>query len=231
MIITIDGPSGSGKSSVAKELAKFLGYTFFDTGAMYRSLTLHLLNCKVASTDHSAVEEHLKDFNFTIKSRQGVKHYFLDNKDVTDAIRSSEVTLNVSAYSAILQVREQLVKLQQEVSVGVNAVFEGRDMGTVVFPEADLKVFLEADPIERAKRRYEEIVAKDSSQKDKVTVEEIHNAINKRDSFDKNREASPLKQAEDAHLINTTHYSIGEVVQKILEIKESNTLEKKLSKS
>lgn len=221
MIITIDGPIATGKSTIAKALARELGYIYFDTGAMYRCLTYAILKNHINPDDTAQLANFLNSFRFDIKIKQGEKHYFVDNEDITDKIRKEEVTANVSKISAIKEVREKLVSLQQKCAVGVNAVFEGRDMGTVVFPNAPLKIFLTGRPEVRAKRRYDELKAKFPDETQDLTLQQTLDEISKRDAYDSTREISPLKQAPDAYVVDTSDLSIEDIVMQILEHKDA----------
>lgn len=221
MIITIDGPIATGKSSVAKKLAEELGYIYFDTGAMYRGLTWLSLKKNINPEDPAQVAELLKDFLFEIKIKRGERRYWVNKEDVTEQIRGELVTSSVSKIAANPAVREKLVSMQREFSTGVNAVFEGRDMGTVVFPHADLKIFLTGRPEVRAKRRFEELKAKFPDECKDLSIEKAKEDIARRDNFDSTRETSPLRQAEDACIVDTSDVSIDEVVMKILELKDS----------
>lgn len=221
MIITIDGPIATGKSTIAKALAKELGYIYFDTGAMYRCLTYGILRDKVDIHNPQALVQFLKNFTFDIKIKLGEKRYYVDHEDVTEKIRNAEVTASVSKVSAIREVREKLVAMQRQFAIGVNAVFEGRDMGTVVFPNAQIKVFLTGRPEVRAKRRFEELRAKFPEEMKHLTLEQTIDEINKRDAYDMNREISPLKQAEDALVLDTSDLSIADIVFHILEFKDT----------
>lgn len=214
MKITIDGPAGTGKTTVAKKVAEKLGFSYFDTGAMYRAVTYKILQEKISLSDKKQLLPFLENFQFQIKTEKQQKRYFVEKEDVTEVIRSATVTKNVSKVSALPEVREAIVKMQREFAKTGNAVFEGRDMGTVVFPKAELKIFLTARPAVRAERRYLEIKHKIGS----YTQEEIMKDILERDHYDTHREISPLKQAEDAHLIDTSDLSIDEVVEKIVSL-------------
>lgn len=221
MIITIDGPIATGKSTIAKELARDIGFIYFDTGAMYRCITYGIIKHKINADDPAVLADFLKTFNFEIKVKHGERFYYVEGEDVTLQIRGAEVTSNVSRISAIPAVREKLVALQRELSIGVNAVFEGRDMGTVVFPNAQLKIFLTGRPEVRAKRRYDEYIAKFPDEASTMTLEKMLEDINARDKYDMEREASPLRQAEDACVVDTSDVSIEEVILKILEFKDT----------
>lgn len=220
MIVTIDGPIATGKSSIAKKLAEKLGFIFFDTGAMYRCLTYALIVNKIDSDNLKALQAFLPSFTFEIKIRKGEKRYIYKEEDVTEKIRGETVTNLVSKVSALKPVREKLIALQRELSSGVNAIFEGRDLGTVVFPHAELKVFLTGRPEVRALRRYEELRARFPKETEKLTVEQTLIDINKRDTLDTTRELSPLRKAEDAFIIDTSDLSVDEIVDKILEFHE-----------
>lgn len=221
MIITIDGPIATGKSTLAKKLAHEIGYIYFDTGAMYRCLTYGILKRKVNIEDAQELDEFLKDFKFEIKIKHGERFYYADGEDVTDKIRMGEVTSNVSKISAKKAVRDKLVTIQRELADGVNAVFEGRDMGTVVFPNAQLKIFLTGRADVRAKRRFDELRMKFPKETQDLTFEKILEDINQRDTYDTQREISPLKQADDALIIDTSDLTLDEIVLKILEFKDT----------
>lgn len=221
MIITIDGSIGTGKSTIAKKLATDIGFIFFDTGAMYRCLTYGVQKKKVNIDDPQALAAFLKDFTFEIKVKRGDRFYFVDNEDITLKIRGIEVTSEVSKVSAIPAVRDKLVALQREWAVGVNAVFEGRDMGTVVFPDAQLKLFLTGRPEVRAARRLAELKQKFPEEAANLTLEKMIVEINERDEADSKREIAPLKQADDACVIDTSDMTIDEIILKILEYKDS----------
>lgn len=214
MIITIDGPSGTGKSTVAKGVAKRLAFAFFDTGAMYRAVTWCFLQKKIPIDDEPLIEKFLKGFTFRIEEKKGHKRYFVDHADVTEEIRSREVTGRVSAVSAIPAVRRKVWEIQRRFGETGNAVFEGRDMGSTVFPKADLKVFLTARPEIRAERRYKELAEKDVH----CTYEEILREIVLRDEADSTRTLSPLIKPADAIEIDTSDLTAEEVINKIINL-------------
>lgn len=221
MIITIDGPVATGKSTLAKKLAAAIGYIYYDTGAMYRALTYAILKNGIDIDNQDQLNNYLKDFDFTIKVRRGERYYYVGEEDVTDKIRQADVTSQVSRISANARVREKLVELQRELGVGVNAVFEGRDMGTVVFPDADLKLFLTGRPEVRAKRRYDELKAKYPVESKDLTLEMAMQDLLRRDEYDSTRATSPLKKADDAYEIDTSDLPPDELIYKILEIKDT----------
>jgi cytidylate kinase len=221
MIITIDGPIATGKSTIAKALAREIGFIYFDTGAMYRCLTYGILKNKIDYKNLEQLKNYLQTFEFDIKLKQGNKHYIVEGEDVTDKIRMEQVTASVSQVSAIKEIRMKLVALQRQLAIGVNAVFEGRDMGSVVFPEAQVKIFLTGRPEVRAQRRLDELKAKFPKETESLTLEQVLDDINKRDTYDMNREISPLKQASDAFVIDTSDLTLQDILMKILEYKDS----------
>jgi len=217
MIITIDGPAGTGKSSVAKQLARALHFIYFDTGAMYRSFSWFLQKKNISPSDEQAIEQALKDFSFDIQEKNSEKVYLVNGQDVSEAIRSSAVTSIVSTVAAYSFVRKEMVKIQRQFAIAKNAVFEGRDMGTVVFPNADLKVFLTADAEIRAERRYKELLERFPNKEKEISLNQILEEIQYRDHHDSTRKISPLKKAQDAHEIDTSKLNIKDVVDKILD--------------
>jgi len=218
MIIAIDGPAGSGKSTIARLIAKDKGLIYLDTGAMYRLVTLKALNKGIlGNNDLNYLEEIKKlldNLNIDIKENG----FYLDNVDVSEEIRKPIVSKNVSDVAAIREVREKMVDLQRKFSESKNVILDGRDIGTVVFPNADLKIFLIADAKERAKRRYKELVEKGEN----VEIEEIYENILKRDKIDSTRKESPLKKAEDAIEVDTTSKNIEDVKNEILRMINEN---------
>lgn len=221
MIITIDGPIATGKSTIAKKLAHEIGFIYFDTGAMYRCLTYAILKHHVNADDPQALADFLKDFKFDIKIKHGERCYFVEGEDITLKIRGAEVTSAVSKISAIPSVREKLVAMQKEWALGVNAVFEGRDMGSVVFPAAELKIFLTGNSEVRAARRYAELREKFPTETKDLTLAKVREDIDLRDGFDTKREISPLVKAPDAFEVDTSNLTIDEIVLKILEYKDT----------
>ena len=218
MIIAIDGPAGSGKSTIAKLVAKDMGLVYLDTGAMYRLVTLTALNEGILGNDGlnelDKIKKLLDDLNIDIRENG----FYLDDVDVSEEIRKPVVSENVSDVAAIREVREKMVDLQRKFSESKNVILDGRDIGTVVFPNADLKIFLVADAKERAKRRYRELIEKGEN----VEIEEIYENILKRDKIDSTRKESPLKKAKDAVEVDTTSKSIEEVKNEILRMVNSN---------
>lgn len=221
MIITIDGPIATGKSTIAKRLAHDIGFIYFDTGAMYRCVTYAILKHKVNVDNPQELEEFLKHFVFDVKIKHGERFYLVDDEDVSLKIRGAEVTSSVSKISALPPVREKLVALQREWAVGVNAVFEGRDMGSVVFPAAQLKIFLTGRPEVRAARRFAELREKFPAETQDLTVQKVQEEIEARDTYDSQREISPLRKADDACIVDTSDLTIDEIILKILELKDT----------
>ena len=216
MIIAIDGPAGSGKSTIAKLIAEDLGLVYLDTGAMYRLVTLKALNDGILGNLDKIIKM-LDNLNIDIKENG----FYLDDIDVSEEIRKPVVSENVSDIAAIREVREKMVDLQRKFSESKNVILDGRDIGTVVFPNADVKIFLIADAKERANRRYRELVAKGEN----VKIEEIYENILKRDKIDSTRKESPLKKADDAIEVDTTSKNIEEVKNEILYIiKQKNKI-------
>lgn len=221
MIITIDGPIATGKSTIAKKLAHEIGFIHYDTGAMYRCLGYAIHQHNINPDDPVALDRFLDRFNFEIKVHNNEKVYYVDHEDVTLKIRSPEVTSYVAKIAAIPAVRKKLVGLQRECATGVNAVFEGRDLGTVVFPDASLKIFLTGRLDVRAVRRFEELCKKFPEQASTLTLDKVKADITARDAHDTQRETSPLQQAADAFVVDTSDLTIDEVVIKILDYRDS----------
>lgn len=211
MIITIDGPAGSGKSTSAKLVARKLGFTYLDTGAMYRAITfLALKNNTMEEPEIAKLAENAK---ISLGFEDGQTSVKLNDENVTEEIRTFTVNSNVSEVSVIPAVRTALVRMQREIGQNSNIVAEGRDTGTTVFPDADVKIFLVASLRERARRRLKEFQEKGEN----VTLEEIEFNLNKRDDIDSHRAVSPLAKAEDAIEIDTSNLTIEQQVDQILE--------------
>jgi len=215
LIITIDGPAGSGKSTVARMLAQRINAIFLDTGAMYRTVTLATMEAKVNLEDQDAIIQLMDKTTFRFSASQDKMAAFINNKDVSEQIRSLQVTQNSKYIASAAKIREKLVSMQRDfASENKKIVTEGRDQGTVAFANAEVKFYMIADVNERAKRRQNELLAKGQT----VTVDEIKKSIENRDASDINRECSPLKPAQDAILIDTTELNIEQVVDKLIYI-------------
>lgn len=214
-IIAIDGPAGSGKSTTAKLVADKLGYTYIDTGAMYRAVTYLSLQHKAVDNPDKVVEL-LNESKITLSYENGSTNVFLNDENITEKIRSFDINNYVSQISKISKVREFLVKRQKEIGKEGNIVMEGRDIATVVFPDADLKIFLTADIKARADRRRKEFISNGKE----VSIEEIQENLVVRDEIDSTRDVSPLQKAEDAVELDTSELSINEQVEIILKLVE-----------
>jgi cytidylate kinase len=212
MIIAIDGPAGSGKSSTAKAVAARLGITYLDTGAMYRIITLKCLRSGIAADDETKLGEVAKGTRIAFTGVPPVVRVWMDDEDVTDAIRGDDVTKNVSDYCAPSVVRDALVEQQRSIGASSSIVCEGRDIATVVFPGADLKIFMVASVLERAKRRQVDFLRLGIQK----SIEELMKDIEERDRKDSSRANSPLRQAADALLMDTTAMSLDEQVDWIV---------------
>lgn len=212
--IAIDGPAGAGKSTIAKLAAKELGFIYIDTGAMYRTIALYLLRADVDCEDSAALEKALREIEVEIGYSDGAQQLILNGENVTDLIRTEEVSQMASISSAKPSVRQKLLQLQRGAAEKYNVIMDGRDIGTVILPHAQLKIYLTASIEERARRRYEEMKAKGVS----CDLAEIEADIAERDERDMNREVSPLRQAEDAVLIDSSHMTVEEVCQEICEL-------------
>lgn len=214
MIIAIDGPSGSGKSTVGKALAKRLGYLYIDTGAMYRAVALKAKEKGIVPDDEKALGELVSSIQLSFTAGDQENRLLCDGEDITHAIRSPEMSRFASDISRNRIVREALVRMQRDLGRQGGVVLEGRDIGTVVFPDADLKFYLDADPEERGRRRYRELIQKGMDVDFKETLQEVRT----RDQNDMSRPLSPLKRAEDAILIDSTNRTIEEVVEEMSRI-------------
>ncbi len=221
LIIAIDGFSSSGKSTIAKDVAKKLHYRYLDTGAMYRAVTYKILKHNIKLLDIDSIIKLLDDTSIDFKIVEGENHIFLDGVDIENKIRELEVANNVSEVSSIPTVRKFLVKLQQEIGKNGNIVMDGRDIGTVVFPNADIKFFVSASLDTRAKRRFEERKAKNNNKN--LNLEEVKDNLAKRDKIDSERKHSPLKVAKDAILLDTECMTKQEQLDFVLEKIKENT--------
>ncbi len=212
--IAIDGPAGAGKSTIARSAAEKLHFVYVDTGAMYRAMALHFLRNGILPEDETAVSQAAQEANVTISYIDGVQQVLLNRENVSGLIRTPQVSAMASAVSVYMPVREKLVELQRELALKENIIMDGRDIGTCVLPDADLKIYMTADSRVRAMRRYKEMEAKG----EKCSLNDIEADIIERDRRDMNREHSPLCQAEDAVLLDTSHISIEETVDRILRL-------------
>jgi len=213
--VAIDGPSGAGKSTIAKAVAKKLGFIYIDTGAMYRACALACLNCGVNIKENpEKAIEIVNNISIDIDYIDGVQKVFLNNDDVSEKIRTPEVSMGASDVSAIIEVRQKLVFLQRELARAKNVIMDGRDIGTHVLPDAEVKIFLTASPDVRAERRYKELIEKGID----TDFSSVLTDIKKRDHQDQTRTASPLKQADDAHFLDTSELSFDESVERVLSI-------------
>ena len=210
--IAVDGPAGAGKSTIAKAIAKKLGFVYVDTGAMYRAMTLYFLRRGIPPEDEEGIKAACSDVVITICYQEGSQRVILNGEDVSGLIRTEEVGNMASATSIYLPVREKLVELQQRLAETADVIMDGRDIGTCVLPGAQCKVYLTASPQVRAKRRYEELKEKGIA----CNLEEIEQDIIERDYRDTHREHSPLKQAEDAELVDSSDMTPEQVVEAII---------------
>ena len=215
--IAIDGPAGAGKSTIAKQLARELGFVYVDTGAMYRAMAYYFLSNGIGAEDESAIAAACPNVNVSITYEDGVQNVWLNGENVSTVIRQEEVGKMASATSVYPVVRTKLVELQQALAKTTDVIMDGRDIGTVVLPNADVKIYMTASSAIRAKRRFDELTAKGIE----CDFDEIEKDIIERDYRDMNRETSPLKQADDAVLVDTSELNIDEVVDVIREIYES----------
>lgn len=205
--IAVDGPGGAGKSTIAKLIAKEKKIDYIDTGAMYRAIAYKMHTKGVSADDIEAIEEVLADTDIDFSD----ENIYLDGENVNSLIRTPEMSMKASEFSSLPQVREKLVQIQRNMASHKSVIMDGRDIGSNVLKDAEYKFFLTADPMERAKRRYDELVSKG----EKADLDEVHRDIVRRDENDINRKINPLVQAEDAVLVDTTHMSIDEVVNHI----------------
>jgi len=220
--IAIDGPSGSGKSTLAKNIAKTLGLVYVDTGALYRTVGLYAQRAGITVENASEISKHLNDVNVSIEYIDGSQHVILNNEDVSDLIRTPEISMYASAVSAVPAVRKHLLELQKLITSKGNVIMDGRDIGTVIMPDADVKIYLEPSPEERAHRRYEELLEKGQQVKEADVVADMK----KRDHNDSNRAIAPAKPADDAIFLDNTKMKPEETLAAALEI-----IDQKLNRS
>lgn len=219
MQIAIDGPAGAGKSTIAKRLSARYGYIYVDTGAMYRAMALYLIRRGISADDTAGIENACEDADISIRFADGEQRVILNGEDVNGFIRTQEVSNMASASSVNGKVREKLVSLQQKLASDTDVVMDGRDIGTKVLPDAEVKIYLTASTQVRAMRRYEELKVKGES----CELKEIEREIEERDQRDMTREISPLRQAPDATCVDTSDMDIDEVVEAISRIIENRS--------
>ena len=222
-IVGIDGPSGTGKGTVTKRLAKKYNLLNIDTGATYRCVTLEMLRKNIQLNDEEKIAKMLQEINIEMKNIDGNLHVFLDGEDVSEEIRGKEVSQNVSQVSSIKQIRLEMAKLQRKMAQGQDTIMEGRDICTVVFPTADIKIYLDANDEERAKRRYKQNQEKGID----MSFEEVLENIRKRDKIDREKEYGALKVAPGAHVIDSTNMSIKQVEKEISKLIDKKLKDKK----
>jgi len=216
LIVAIDGPSGAGKSTVARRLARELGYLYMDTGAMYRAVALNVLDSKIDPFDEKELRKILEDIRVKLIEKDSGLRLLLNGRDVTEEIRTPEMSQLASKISELQAVRERMVGIQRDMGSQGGLVAEGRDIGTVVFPRAEVKIYLDASEPERARRRFQELLARGKQ----VTLEETLRDMNERDRRDKERTLSPLRKAGDAIVIDSTSFGVEAVVDRVVnEIK------------
>ena len=219
--IAIDGPAGAGKSTIAKKVAKELSCVYVDTGAMYRAMALYLLRQKVSKENTSEIGTTCQNADITIEYQDGVQIVLLNGENVNEFLRTEEVGNMASVSSAIPEVRQKLLNLQRKLAATMSVVMDGRDIGTTILPDAEVKIYLTASSLTRARRRYLELQEKGID----CNLEEIQKDIEERDERDMNRAVSPLKQAKDAVLVDSSDMTIEQVVSHILEIYHSRVSE------
>lgn len=212
--VAIDGPAGAGKSTLSRKVAAALGFIYVDTGALYRAVGLKFINCGADCELNCDIEAILADTKVDIRFVEGEQRVFLDGKDVSDDIRTPEVSMMASAVSAKPPVRAFLLDMQRTLANNNNVIMDGRDIGTVVLPDATVKIFLTASAEDRSRRRYEELILKGQN----VTFEEVYEDMVKRDYNDSHREIAPLKPAEDSVIADTTGFEFQQSLELLLSI-------------
>ena len=217
-IVAIDGPAGSGKGTITKLVGEKLGLVNIDTGATFRCVTLAMLQQNISTNEEEKIKKLLENIKIELKKENNIQMVLLNGQDVTKKIREKEVNNFVSQVSTLKIVREKLLNLQRKIAEGKDVIMEGRDIGTTVFPNANVKIYLDATPEERAKRR----VLQNQEKGISTSYEEALENVKSRDKMDSERELAPLRQAEDAIYVDSTNLTIDEVVQKIIEIIESS---------
>ena len=225
--IAIDGPAGAGKSTIARRVARELSFIYVDTGAMYRAMALYLLRRKVNRDDTEQIGNICQDAEISIEYQNGEQIVLLNDENVNSYLRTEEVGNMASVSSAVPRVREKLLSLQRKLARDMSVVMDGRDIGTTILPDADVKIYLTASSLTRAKRRYLELQEKGTV----CNLDEIQKDIEERDQRDMNREISPLRQAEDAVLVDSSDLTIQQVVDRILQIFRSKTAGEKSHES
>ena len=225
--IAIDGPAGAGKSTIARRVAKELSFIYVDTGAMYRAMALYLLRREVNKDDTEQIGNICQDAEISIEYQNGEQIVLLNDENVNSYLRTEEVGNMASVSSAVPRVREKLLSLQRKLARDMSVVMDGRDIGTTILPDADVKIYLTGSSLTRAKRRYLELQEKGTV----CNLDEIQKDIEERDQRDMNREISPLRQAEDAVLVDSSDLTIQQVVDRILQIFRSKTAGEKSHES
>ena len=225
--IAIDGPAGAGKSTIARRVAKELSFIYVDTGAMYRAMALYLLRKEVNKDDTEQIGNICQDAEISIEYQNGEQIVLLNDENVNSYLRTEEVGNMASVSSVVPRVREKLLSLQRKLARDMSVVMDGRDIGTTILPDADVKIYLTASSLTRAKRRYLELQEKGTI----CNLDEIQKDIEERDQRDMNREISPLRQAEDAVLVDSSDLTIQQVVDRILQIFRSKTAGEKSHES
>lgn len=215
--VAIDGPAGAGKSTVAKRVAMALGFTLVDTGAIYRAVALLAARAGVALNDEAGLAQLVAGLDIAFRFEDGINHVFLGGEDVSEAIRAPEISMAASTVSARPVVRAGLLDLQRRLAGAGGAVLEGRDIGTVVFPNAPVKIFLDATPEVRAQRRYDELVGKG----EQATYRSVLDDVMRRDAQDAGRDVAPLAAADDAVIVDSTSMSIDDVVARVVRAAQS----------